>query len=125
MQRRTVAAVAGLAAGVGLLALALTAGPAASSRGTSAAGARQGGTLRLNLSTTDLKFTDPALEYEVNGWQLEYATALKLVNWKETKAQLVPEAATAFPRIGLGGRRYTFTIRRNLRLSSGERITAA
>jgi hypothetical protein len=72
MQRRTLAAVAGLGAGFTLLVLALAAGPAASSRSTmAAAGARQGGTLRLNLSTTDCQFTDPALEYEVNGWQLE------------------------------------------------------
>ncbi|HYX89282.1 MAG TPA: ABC transporter substrate-binding protein [Gaiellaceae bacterium] len=126
MQRRTLAAAAGLAGGVLLLVLALAAGPAASSRNTTAAaGPRQGGTLRLNLSTTDFQFTDPALEYEVNGWQLEYATALKLVNWRESKAQLYPEAARAFPRIGLGGRRYTFTIRKGLRLSNGERIRAA
>jgi len=107
------------------LALALTAGPAASSRATAGAPAKQGGTLRLNLSTTDFNFTDPSLEYEVNGWQLEYATALKLVNWKETKAQLFPEAARSFPRVGRGGRVYTFTIRKGLRLSSGESVTTA
>ena len=126
MQRRTVVAVAGLGAGVALLVLALTAaGPAASSRSTVAGSAKQGGTLRLNLSTTDFQFTDPALAYDVTSWQLEYATALKLLNWKESKAQLFPEAARAFPRVGRGARVYTFTLRKGLRLSSGERITAA
>jgi ABC-type transport system substrate-binding protein len=126
MQRRTVVAVAGLGAGVALLVLALTAGPAASSRSTiGGSAARQGGTLRLNLSTTDFQFTDPSLAYDVTSWQLEYATALKLLNWKESKAQLFPEAARAFPRVGRGGRVYTFTLRRGLRLSNGERITAA
>ena len=38
----------------------------------------------------------PPLEYEATGWQVEYATALKLLNWKETKAQLVNEAASRF-----------------------------
>ncbi|HEY2938524.1 MAG TPA: ABC transporter substrate-binding protein [Gaiellaceae bacterium] len=87
--------------------------------------AKVGGTLRVNLSTTDVEFTDPSLEYETTGWQIEYATALKLLNWRETKAQLFPEAAAAFPRVAADGKRYTFTIRKGLRLSNGERITAA
>ena len=41
-----------------------------------------------------MQYTDPSLEYESTGWQVEYATALKLLNWKETKATLFPEAAT-------------------------------
>ena len=112
MQRRTVVAVAGLGAGVALLVLALTAGPAASSRSTVAGSAKRGGTLRLNLSTTDFQFIDPALAYDVTSWQLEYATALKLLNWKESKAQLFPEVARAFPRVGRGGRVHTFACAR-------------
>ena len=108
-----------------LLIAAAFAGSASSAPRGKASAARVGGTLKVNLSTTDLEFTDPSLEYESTGWQVEFATALKLLNWKETKAQLYPEAATAFPRIGLGGRRYTFTIRHGLRLSDGYRVTAA
>jgi ABC-type transport system substrate-binding protein len=110
--------------GTALLVAAALAGPARSAPHGKSGSARVGGTLRVNLSTTDVEFTDPTLEYETTGWQVEYATALKLVNWKETKAQLYPEAATAFPRIGLGGRRYTFTVRKGLRLSDGSKITA-
>jgi ABC-type transport system substrate-binding protein len=108
-----------------LLVAAAFAGAASSAPQSKGSPARVGGTLRVNLSTTDVEFTDPTLEYETTGWQIEYATALKLLNWKETKAQLYPEAATAFPRVGLGGRRYTFTIRKGLRLSDGYRVTAA
>jgi len=111
--------------GAALLVAAGLAGSASSAPQGKGSGSKVGGTLRVNISTTDIQFSDPSLDYEVLGWQVEYATALKLVNWKESKAQLFPEAATAFPRVGNGGRRYTFTIRRGLRLSNGERITAA
>jgi ABC-type transport system substrate-binding protein len=125
MQKKSWFSIVVLVIGAGLLVAAAFAGSASSAPQSKSSAAKVGGTLRVNLSTTDLEFTDPALEYETTGWQVEYATALKLVNWKETKAQLFPEAATAFPRIGLNGRRYTFTIRKGLRLSDGYRVTAA
>jgi peptide/nickel transport system substrate-binding protein len=111
--------------GVGLLVAAAFAGSASSAPQSKGSASKRGGTLRVNLSTTDLQYTDPSLEYESTGWQVEYATQLKLLNWKETKATLFPEAATSFPRVGAGGRVYTFTIRKGLRLSNGENITAA
>jgi peptide/nickel transport system substrate-binding protein len=111
--------------GVGLLVAAAFAGSASSAPQSKGSAAKAGGTLRVNLSTTDVQYTDPALEYETTGWQIEYATALKLLNWKETKATLFPEAATSFPRVSAGGRKYTFTIRQGLRLSNGEKVTAA
>ena len=111
--------------GVGLLVAASFAGTASSASQSKGSASKVGGTLRVNLSTTDLEFTDPALDYESTGWQVEYATGLKLLNWKETKATLFPEAAAAFPRVAGGGRKYTFTIRKGLRLSNGEAVTAA
>jgi peptide/nickel transport system substrate-binding protein len=111
--------------GVGLLVAASFAGSANSASQSKGSASKVGGTLRVNLSTTDLEFTDPALDYESTGWQVEYATGLKLLNWQEKKASLFPEAAAAFPRVAAGGRKYTFTIRKGLRLSNGEAITAA
>src|SRR5919204_3425451 len=125
MQKKSWFSIVALLIGAGLLAAAAFAGSASSAPQSKKSSAKVGGTLRVNLSTTDVEFTDPALEYETTGWQVEYATALKLLNWGETRAQLFPEAAAAFPRIGGGGRVYTFTIRRGLRLSNGERVTAA
>ncbi|MDP9231521.1 MAG: ABC transporter substrate-binding protein [Actinomycetota bacterium] len=111
-------------AGSLLLLAAVLARPARSApAGSRTAAAKIGGTLRVNLSTTDVQYTDPSLEYESTGWQVEYATALKLLNWKETKAQLVNEAASRFT-VAPNGKRYTFTIRPGLRLSNGEKITA-
>ena len=124
MQKKSWFSIAMALIGAGLLVAAAFAGSASSAPQSKKSAAKVGGTLRVNLSTTDIQFSDPALEYETTGWQIEYATALKLLNWKETKAQLFPEAATAFPRVGLGGRRYTFTIRRGLKLSDGSAVTA-
>ena len=103
MQKKSWFSIAMALIGAGLLVAAAFAGSASSAPQSKKSAAKVGGTLRVNLSTTDIQFSDPALEYETTGWQIEYATALKLLNWKETKAQLFPEAATAFPRVGLGG----------------------
>jgi ABC-type transport system substrate-binding protein len=124
MQKKSWFSIVMALIGAGLLVAAAFAGSASSAPQSKKSAAKVGGTLRVNLSTTDVEFTDPSLEYETTGWQVEYATALKLVNWKETKAQLFPEAATAFPKVGLNGRRYTFTIRRGLKLSDGSKVTA-
>jgi peptide/nickel transport system substrate-binding protein len=124
MQKKSWFSIVVAMIGAGLLVAAAFAGSASSAPQGKSSAAKVGGTLRVNLSTTDIQFSDPSLEYETTGWQIEYATALKLLNWKETKAQLFPEAATAFPRVGLGGRRYTFSIRRGLKLSDGSAVTA-
>jgi hypothetical protein len=59
-------------AGSMLLVAAAVAGPAHNA--SPAAKGKVGGTLRVNLSTTDVQYTDPSLEYESTGWQVEYAT---------------------------------------------------
>jgi peptide/nickel transport system substrate-binding protein len=125
MQKKLWLSIVTAMIGVGLLVAAALAGSASSAPQSKGSAKKVGGTLRVNLSTTDLQYTDPTLEYESTGWQVEYATQLKLLNWKETKATLFPEAATSFPRVGKGGRVYTFTIRPGLRLSNGEKVTAA
>jgi peptide/nickel transport system substrate-binding protein len=125
MQKKLWISIVTAMIGVGLLVAASFAGTASSASQSKGSASKVGGTLRVNLSTTDLQYTDPALDYESTGWQVEYATGLKLLNWRETKAALFPEAATAFPRVAAGGRKYTFTIRKGLRLSNGEAITAA
>ncbi len=125
MQKKLWISIVTAMIGVGLLVAASFAGTANSASQSKGSASKVGGTLRVNLSTTDLEFTDPALDYESTGWQVEYATALKLLNWRETKATLFPEAAAAFPRVAAGGRKYTFTIRKGLRLSNGEAVTAA
>ena len=93
-------------------------------------GAKQGGTLRVDLFT-DVDYTDPALDYLSTGWELEYATCVKLMNYPDSSgpkgAQLQPEAATGFPKVSNGGKTYTFTV--NVPFTkfapTGQAVTAA
>ena len=63
--------------------------------------AKKGGTMKLNMSATDVDFTDPSLAYGTISWQIEYATALKLVNYPDKAppagGRLQPEAAVGLP----------------------------
>ncbi|HWQ01601.1 MAG TPA: ABC transporter substrate-binding protein [Gaiellaceae bacterium] len=113
-----------LATGVGLLATAaVAAGTHPASR------VKDGGTLRLNVSSTDVQSIDPAIDYEFIGWQLEYATCLKLMNYPDRAGHagnvLQPEAAAGYPVVSEDGRTFTFRIRSGLRFNTGEPVTAA
>src|SRR6266508_2570872 len=84
-----------LAVGACLLVAAAMAGTA------SGKSAKTGGTMRLNMSATDVDFTDPSLAYGTISWQIEFATALKLVNYPDKAppagGRLQPEAAVGLP----------------------------
>src|SRR5437870_6044194 len=91
--------------------------------------AKTGGTLNVDL-TTDVDYTDPALSYLSTGWELEYATCLKLMNYPDgigpRTAQLAPEAAAGFPKVAGNGKVYDFTINTSFtKFSDGSPVTAA
>jgi len=90
--------------------------------------AKKGGTMKLNMSATDVDFTDPSLAYGTISWQIEFATALKLVNYPDKApplgGRLQPEAAVGTPVVSKDGKTYTFKIKSGLKLSNGEAITA-
>ena len=44
---------------------------------------KQGGTLRINVSGSDIQSIDPGVDYEFIGWAVELATCLKLVNYPD------------------------------------------
>ena len=131
MQKKLLPALAATVIGASLLVGAAFASSASSAGPAKAGGseAKRGGTLRINLSTTDFEFLDPALSYEAPGWQVLYMTNLMLLNYPDKPApegsRLVPDAATGFPRVSRDGRTYTFTIRPGLRFSDGSAVTAA
>jgi peptide/nickel transport system substrate-binding protein len=105
-----------------LAALVVAGGAAAHSQKT-------GGTLSVDL-TTDLDYTDPALSYLSTGWELEYATCLKLVNYPDANgpraSQLTPEASAGFPKVSKDGRTYDFTVNAGFtKFSNGQPVTAA
>lgn len=89
-------------------------------------------TLRVDLYA-DVPFIDPAydssLRYFSSGWQISRVAGLKLLDFPDTGgaagSTLRPQAATAMPKVSKDGKTYTFTIRKGLRFSNGERVTAA
>jgi peptide/nickel transport system substrate-binding protein len=106
-----------------LLAALLVAG------GAGAQKQKTGGTLNVDL-TTDIDFTDPALSYLQQGWELEWATCLKLMNYPDANgpraSQLVPEAASGFPKVSKDGKTYDFTVNAAFtKFSNGGPVTAA
>ncbi|MBA3841387.1 MAG: hypothetical protein H0X39_01995 [Actinobacteria bacterium] len=88
-----------------------------------------GGTLTVDL-LSDVDYTDPALDYLSTGWEIEYATCLKLMNYPDANgakgAQLVPEAAAGFPKVSNNGKTYDFTVNAGFtKFSDGSPVTAA
>src|SRR5207248_10057542 len=90
---------------------------------------QNGGTLRVNQSTTDFDPVDPGLAYVTNDWTLDFSIGQNLVNFPEKNGQagsvIYPEAATAFPTVSGSGKTYTFHVRPGLKLSDGSAVTAA
>jgi ABC-type oligopeptide transport system substrate-binding subunit len=88
-----------------------------------------GGTLNVDIST-DVDYTDPALDYLSTGWEIEYSTCLKLMNYPDANgpkgAQLTPEAAAGFPKVSNNGKTYDFTVNAGFtKFSNGQPVTAA
>src|SRR5437667_5723575 len=92
----------------------------------SSAAAKTGGTFVAELST-DVDYVDPGLDYLSTGWEIQYATACKLLNYADRDgsqgSQLVPEVA-GFPHISKDGKTYTFVVRKGFRFANGEPVTA-
>lgn len=94
------------------------------------AGARTAdGTLTADLPV-DVDSTDPALDYVSTGWEIEYATCLKLMNYPDAGGRKgtrpVPEAAAAYPKVTNAGKTYDFDVRAGFtRFSNGLPVTAA
>jgi len=116
--------LATILAAVGLLTLF-----AASASAKVKSHAATGGTIQVDFQS-DLDYSDPALDYYQPGWELEYATCLKLLNYKDgngpQSSQLVPDAAAGFPKISNNGKRYDFTVSAGFtKFSNGQPVTAA
>ena len=112
-----------------LMAVALFAVFAGSAVAKSGKPGAVGGTLTVDLAN-DIDYTDPALDYLSTGWEIEYATCLKLVNYPDANgakgAQLVPEAAVGFPKVSNNGKTYDFNVKVNFtKFSNGQAVTAA
>jgi peptide/nickel transport system substrate-binding protein len=122
MEKKLWLSVAAAAVGTGLL-IAATA-TAAPSKPVKAA---SGGTLITELNS-DVDYTDPQLTYYQPSWEMQYATACKLMNLPDKEApaggEVQPEVAAGFPVVSKDGKTYTFTIRSGFKFSNGQPVTA-
>lgn len=88
----------------------------------------KGGVGLVNLAF-DLDSIDPGVDYISFGWQIEYATCAKLVNYPDANApfgsQVQPEVAQSID-ISADGLAYTFKLRPDYRFSppSNQKVTA-
>jgi len=107
-----------------VVALAVIVGASA---GFASPAVKKGGILRISRPR-DIDSVDPALAYNPDSWQIEYATCAKLYNYPDRPAPQgaipVPEVALGFPRVSVGGDIQTIRLRRSYRFSTGARITA-
>ena len=124
MKRSLWLSVTAFVLGAGLLVASGFAGAS-----TSQVAAKKGGTMKMNMSATDVDFTDPSLAYGTISWQIEYATALKLYNYPDKApplgGRLQPEGAAGFPVISKDGKTYTITVKSGFKFSNGTPVTAA
>src|SRR5262249_60005418 len=82
----------------------------------------QGGVLRL-AAGEDPRTLDPAIGYDVVSWSFEQMLFNTLVDYGEG-TDIVPELATGW-EASPDGRRYAFTLRTDVRFSSGRALTSA
>lgn len=121
----------GMAAlGTAMVIAAALAGTASSKPSSASSSAqKKGGTMNVNMSSTDVDYTDPALAYGSNSWQILDAVAAKLMNYPDKPgaagSKLVPDAAVGFPTVSKDGKTYTFTIRSGWKSNTGQTLTAA
>ena len=126
MNRRLWLSATAAVIGTSMLVAAAFAGAASS---TVDAHAKKGGTIKLNMSATDVDFSDPSLAYGTISWQIEFATALKLYNYpdkpKPLGGKIQPEGAVGFPVVSKDGKTYTITVKPGFKFSDGSAVTAA
>jgi len=128
MNKRLWLSVVTLAIGASLLVAAGFASPASSNSSKGGKHGAKGGTLRVDL-TSDFDFIDPALDYFSHGWQMQYATSCKLLNFPDKEAnaggtKISPEVATALPAISRNGKVYTFNLKKTYKFADGTPVTA-
>jgi peptide/nickel transport system substrate-binding protein len=89
------------------------------------ANAGKGGTMIL-LAHGGLGTVDPQINYLAGEWQLLITTHDGLVAYKrvggQEGGQLVPDLASAMPKVTDGGKTYTFKVRRGIKYSNGKTL---
>jgi ABC-type transport system substrate-binding protein len=90
---------------------------------------KKGGTLRIGRPR-DFDSVDPALAYVYDSYGIaEFATCAKLYNYPDKPppqaVNVVPEVATAFPKVSKDGKTQTIRLKHTYRFNNGARVAAA
>ena len=127
MDRKLWLSIVAAMIGASLLVAAATAAPA-KNQASKTKHATKGGTYVVEF-TTDVDYTDPALDYLSTGWEMMYVTACKLYNFPDKEApagsQLQPEVAAGLPVVSNGGKTYTIKLKNTYKFSDGSKVTAS
>jgi peptide/nickel transport system substrate-binding protein len=111
---------------VGSLALTAATSATASPSAFTYHPAHAGGTLKL-LASTAGGTLDPQVNYTLQYWQLYQASYDGLVAFDKVSGassfNVVPDLATAMPKVSNGGKTYTFTLRKGIKFSNGKTVT--
>ena len=87
-----------------------------------------GGTLHLDATAAGGTL-DPQVNYTLQYWQLYQATYDGLVSFQKVGGDpsfdVVPDLATAMPKVTNSGKTYTFTLRKGIKFSNGKTVTVA
>ncbi len=85
-----------------------------------------GGTVKL-LASTAAGTLDPQVNYTLQYWQLYQATYDGLVSFQKVAGaasfDVVPDLATAMPKVTDNGKTYTFVLRKGIKFSNGKTVT--
>jgi len=96
--------------------------------GATAESFKDGGTFRVGIPAENFDTVDWALSSSPGDFEILQPTCASLLALPDKPSsagrRLIPEVATALPKISNGGRTYTFTMRKGLRFSTGAPVTA-
>jgi peptide/nickel transport system substrate-binding protein len=116
-----------LLAGTAGLALVLSACGSSSSSGTKSSFA-PGGTLKVSMGSPP-ESLDPQVGYSSESEEADWIVYTGLLTYAHdngaTGSKLIPGLATALPTVSDGGRLYTLTLRKGLKFSNGQPVTAS
>ncbi|GMA51123.1 peptide ABC transporter substrate-binding protein [Alicyclobacillus contaminans] len=94
------------------------------STGTNAGTPQKGGTINIDIND-DVAHFDPAVAYDQGSWEFVWGNIYnQLLKYKPQTTDLEPDLATSMPEISSDGLTYTFHIKKGIKFSNGDPVTA-
>jgi len=110
-------------AGLGLILAACSTAGTSNNNSSSHSKVRYGGTLNVAYAE-DASTLDPQVCYDSVCWDAMQMLFDRLYDYYRNTTRLIPQAASAMPKVQAGGRVYVIPIRHGMRFSNGQPVTA-